>query len=94
MSTAQDAAFLAAKIASLPEQQQLMDKLVGAEKGMKDIFHQLTLKRTTLKRHTAKDYSELVGKAVVLVENFRRVEEQARPLTKNIGGRRKKARTD
>ena len=94
LATAQDAALQAAKIASLPEQQQLLHKLQDAEKGMKECHHKLTVKQGTLKRHTANDYSELIGKSVQLIENFRRVENQAKPLTKSIGGKRKKARTD
>ena len=94
LATAQDAALQAAKIASLPEQQQLLQKLQDAEKGMKECYHQLTVKQGTLKRHTANDYSELIGKSVQLIENVRRVENKAKPLTKSIGGKRKKARTD
>ena len=79
LATAQDAALQAAKIASLPEQQQLLQKLQDAEKGMKECDHQLTVKQGTLKRHTANDYSELIGKSVQLIEKFRRVENQATP---------------
>ena len=94
LSTAQESAYLAAKRAFLPEEKQLTDKLVAAEKNMKDMFHKLNVKRSELTNHTANDYSELIGKAVILIENFRKIEHRAKPFTKTIGGTRKTARTD
>ena len=51
LSTAQESAYLAAKLAFLLEQKQLTDKLVAAEKNIKDMFHKLTVERSELTNH-------------------------------------------
>ena len=90
LASAQDAAFLSAKVACLAEQTARGDKLVLSETGMKSMYHKLIEKRTASTTHKVDQYTEMVGKAIVLVQKFQGIENQATALTKHLGGKRKK----
>ena len=94
LSTAQDARMLAAKVSILDEQVALRDKLTQSEQAMKTIYHTIIARRSSLSTHKVDSYATLVGQAVTHVEAFRKIEMQAKPLTKNIGGKRKKQKKE
>ena len=66
--------------------------MIASEDRMKQIYHQMVAKRTSTETHKIEHYATMVGQAVTCVEQFRKLEAQARPLTKHIGGKKKKAR--
>ena len=94
LSTAQDAAMLAAEFSILDEQVALRDKLTQSEQAMKTVYHKIIAQRSSLSTHKVDSYATLVGQAVTHVEAFRKIEMQAKPLTKNIGGKRKKQKKE
>ena len=80
--------MLAAKVSILDEQVALRDKLTQSEQAKKTIYHKIIARRSSLSTHKVDSYATLVGQAVTHVEAFRKIEVQAKPLTKNIGGKR------
>ena len=74
LATAQDAAFLSAKVACLAEQTALRDKLVLSETGMKHLYHKLIEQRTASKTHKSYQYTEMVEKPLCSC----RISEEAR----------------
>ena len=91
LSTAQDAALVGAKVSIFDEQKTLKDKLSQSEAAMKTVYHQLVARRQSLQTHKVDSCVALVGQAVTHDEGFRTIEAQAKPLTKNISGKRKRA---
>ena len=81
-----EASMHAALLKHLPQQFSLHDSLMKSHTDMLTSFHALDSKlrecKAKKKRVEKSDVSQLMGTAIKLVEEFRRLEVQAKPLTK------------